>query len=668
MGNLLAISICAHCASAHAQPYPIPAGSIVQWVIGTCDYPGGDPRVVTRGVPPHPKPCVQINTPPQPASPFAVTFIAPKGAIEFQFQVSLLRYPAKPAMAVPTDATYTVTVTATDSSGNSTTGSGTTTLRLATEGSTHAILKIPINIEAAEATISFQYSLSQNPGGPVTPQPRDSGHGSYKLAVTPIAAFQLPAVPIAILYAPLGDKGTSSLTFTSITGTSVQVTKSQTTSTAASQDNATTLSAGLSYGLGKKEPKTTFGFTDSTTWDSSVEGTDSHTYDQSNSIVTADQVNMVVGLTAASFIPAPVSLTQLSTPSTSNQPFWHDQFLLAVNAQYAIWDYPSGPIVQPKGNVHVTEVSVAELDNCSNGVSGPIEIYPSVILTAQDCTNILLLDQFWVEKRQSALPKNNRILADFGTTSSFTISNTQEVTSSVQTSIQASFESKATSTRTNSLAATGNIPIPHVPGLALKVEASATTTKTTVQSATISYENVDSKVCTKSFTASTSVEDTDLTGGSFRATIKLAQDLNFQGVAVSDTAMNWQQNAHMKKIIGTRYVGVELSTLPVIRSNESTADAPTIRSIRPQRYAKESGYDRVVITEPNAQQKAAARAQAQQLFSAASKRHFQRTVPKPTPVAAVPISTAEAVTFMNRLPVQKARVQEFTDALKGSGK
>src|SRR5438045_7672363 len=93
IGNLLAISICGHFVSAYAQPYPIPAGSITQWGIATCDSPDGEPKKITHGVQPHPKPCAWINTPPPPASPFAVTFIAPKGALEFQFAVSLLLYP-----------------------------------------------------------------------------------------------------------------------------------------------------------------------------------------------------------------------------------------------------------------------------------------------------------------------------------------------------------------------------------------------------------------------------------------------------------------------------------------------------------------------------------------------------------------------------------------------
>jgi hypothetical protein len=680
---------------ASAQSYPIQAGSITQWGTGTsrCEYPNGQTQ---RGFgKPIPIPCAWINTPPPPASPFAVTYIAPKGAVEFQFVIALVLAPATaPAKLAATAATYTVTATANDSSGNSTTGSGTATLTLAKAGSTHAILKVPINIDSAEATIRFQYDLSQNPGGPITLQQGNSVLGPFKLAITPIAAFQLPAVPIAILYAPLGNKGTSQLTFTNITGTNAQVTISQTNSTTTTKDNRTTLSGGLSWAK--------LAFTVSGAWDNSVETGNTDTYGQTNSIVTTDQVSLTYGpLAAASFSPAPLSLDKMLTSSTSDQPFWHDQFLLALNSQYAVWDYPSGPIVQPLGNVHISVVSVAELDDCSKGTGDTVS-YPGpvssattlyITLTPQDCSNILALDQFYVKRSQSGFPNNFRQFAGVSTDTTATVQNTQTVTSATQTNTQTSFTSKATSTRTNSLAASASIPIPPVPGLTLSVGGSKVSTNTTVQGATITYQAVDTQTATNSFTATTMIQDTYL-DGVHHANFNVVQDLDFQGLAVQDTDMSWSQTSHMKKI-KTRFLPANLSAFSVILPNESTADLPMVaagsahpqrlpveaqgrvdaqeesarRAVggsKPQRYVRDSGYDWVVITEPSAQQKAAARAQAQQLFSAASKRHIQKPVPKPAPALAVPISADEAIKFVNRLAIPQARVQEFTDAVKGS--
>jgi hypothetical protein len=680
--SLLVISVCGRFGSAQtpdSHPYPIPVGSIAQWGIGTgCDDPG-EPTKATKGTPQQPRPCAWINAPAQPASPFAVSFVTPKGAVEFQFQVSLLSAPAG------TDATYTVTATATDSSGGSQTGSGTATLHLAgANKSAHALLRIPINIDAAEATVTFQYALSQSKGGVAPPQAdRQSAYGPFRVAVTPIALFQLPVVPIAILYAPLGDNGTSSLGFTATTGTNVQITNSTSSGTDVTQDNKTTLSAGLTYAVAGEPapagapkpadaPKNTFGLTDSATWDDSVQKTNSASYGVTNSIVTSDQVSYAFQLSASKFTPPPVSISKMNSTATSDEPFWHDQFLLALNGQFAIWDYPSGPIVQPLANVALVEVSVAQLDDCRQGVAGAnVLTYDSsgttasLSLTPQDCNNILHLDQFWAGKKQSAFPNNYRKLWGGGSTSSqLNVSNTQAVTSGTQQNAQTSFTSKSTSTRTNSLAASASIPV--VQGLTFTASGSYVTTNTTVQNATITYQAVTSVTATNSFTASTSVVDSALNGGSFHANVMVVQDLNFQGLAVQDSDMNWPQTVHLKKITN-RQMPADLTNFPVVRPNGSTADLPKTGGIRPQKYVRDSGYDWVVITEPSAQQKTAARTQAQALFTAASKRHIQRPLLKPAPASAIPMSADEAVKFVNRLPVPPASMQRFADALKRSG-
>lgn len=324
--------------------------------------------------------------------------LVPRGNLVFQFPMSsLVVGPIPPTFHDETIVNMGVTVTVTGTNPGEV-AQGTVGVKFNTAGS--AVLQIPINIDWAASSVAFKISLSQdvvhgscdpgptcfsasgdfdgpdlsaiNLGLPVT-----LTNGGFVLVETPEAAFQLPLVPTSIVYAPLGNgaKAVSSFTVTDITGTNQAFTDSNDDIQTTVTDDKTQYSWGMSLSLtdinsasgqacsAGSKCDISAGFKESSGLDDSVQTDNENTFAKTASV--ASQFANTVQHTVTPSIGLP-PLDQM-TPAT--QPFWQDKVLAVTNAQYAVWDYPAGPVVQPLGSARIVELPILQLDQCASSVN-----------------------------------------------------------------------------------------------------------------------------------------------------------------------------------------------------------------------------------------------------------------------------------------------------------
>ncbi|HEY4242776.1 MAG TPA: hypothetical protein VGM88_23335 [Kofleriaceae bacterium] len=287
---------------------------------------------------------------------------------------------------------YTVTVTAKGPHTNQVV-SNATTVTLSGQDSTDVTL--PLDIEWAESDVNITVVMYQQAcpkqtfnakthvlapactytsgaaGGPNLSAinfgnsiPWTLASSDFVLLVTPAAAFQAPVTPVAIVYAPLGNMGHSSLALTDTTATNQTITDQNGTAVSAVNDTKTSTTFSLSgggMGGGTVPVSASLGWTFSGTWDNAGELDEGQSQQITGSILTQNQIN-------ASFAAAatPVPLDQVTY---STQPFWHDVILAAVDAKYALWAYTSGPVIQPIGNAGLAMLDILQLDSCYRDTS-----------------------------------------------------------------------------------------------------------------------------------------------------------------------------------------------------------------------------------------------------------------------------------------------------------
>lgn len=533
--------------------------------------------------------CKAISYPPNSQVARQRFMAVPTGKVEFRFFVYLIDHNS------PLHSTYTVTV----SSRNTITGKVSTdsasirlygsaapdapsgvrgTLQANTGSVAFGTLAIPASLQWAESIITFRFDLSQGQGsydpasyphqcdGGVCPMLTDYGYyagpdlsaapalgwmpagmsaDAYVLFVTPAAQFQLPIVPVAILYAPLGNgkQAQSTYTISTTAGTNLQFNNSKGTTATLTNDEKTTYSQGVKLDDVGASYKAT------ASWDNSVQSQFSSTYGSSSTFVTSNTISYKYTNPAS-------TMTPLNQISCATEPFWHDEFIVAVNAQFAAWDYPGSPVVQPLGSVVTTDLPLQQLFNCatttapaactSANTSDPhclsYDLLGStqyVELTPQVCSNMASLDPFFVARSQSLNGNlntqpwrqvytgglnlaNNAILtvkSDFPTNGTFAQDKKTQ------------YQSSVTAVTSNTLDLSGTIPGGILSDLlGITWSDSSTDTNTT----TLSYDNLSQQTLATDIVADTTIQDTS----GIMADFIVLQDSVFQGLAVQDSDMN----------------------------------------------------------------------------------------------------------------------------------
>lgn len=367
----------------------------------------------------------------------------PRGNVQFNVPV-VSTVPAGSYVGLTLE--YEVTVTAVGPNNETVSNTATTTLK----GTGSSTLALPLNVDWNESIVTYKiflskayqtvvcngklgckivnYDYTDNTTGPnlsavplglnySTPLSADA----FLMVQTPAAAFQLPVVPVAILYSPLGNSpsAVSTLGFTEISGTNQSFSTTTGQSYGYTQDDKTSYQAGVSLtfngnltglGIGPDLGTLSVGYQFSNSWDNSVQ-TESGSQSTTATSVTYQQVK--------SFQPSNTPASgqpPLNGITSSTEPFWNDEILVLLNAQYAVWDYPASPILQPLGNAGAMEISIRALDSCINS---PSAIKPTSLTPSTWTANTALpLGTFVVELSSAGDPIGAQVVTTAGTTGS----------------------------------------------------------------------------------------------------------------------------------------------------------------------------------------------------------------------------------------------------------
>jgi hypothetical protein len=627
---------------------------------------------------------------------------------------------------------YGITVTATGP--NAQTSSVTKSASKVLHGNASADLDIPINVDWAESVVTFAISLSQticparhmdqklhevvpecwNPGGsragpdlssvdlgfsvPFT-LPKDA----FLLLITPAAAFQSPIVPIGIAYAPLGSgsNARSSFAITQTIATNQGFTDSYGDSYQYTADDRTGYSIGLSVGITAKQyGKVNAGFTFSGSWDNATEIQEAREYGDSGSVVTSDQL-----IYSYTVLPSKIPLNQITWET---QPFWRDLILAVINAQYALWIYPTGPIIQPLSNADVVALYVQQLHNCyqtpyaiqptslrqednngftwqskhnyargamvlSNdfshelvatkaGVSGespPVWNTESgsttpdgtlewmdetdhfipyagdilagetlyIWLSSGDCSNILSIDKFYVNKTQSSHPEAYRLISggsSIQASAATTYSNTQQTIQTQGQSQTAKTTLKVTSAAVNSQEASFGVEILSVFGINYSDPTSSTVSTTYTATGASSLQSQKSLL--GGAVASTTIQDSY----EVLVPVNVMQDSMFMGMAVQDTNMHYPAPGPFRTprtispFSGSVDLPQEFQSAPLVPAGLSRAILRKNRSPEPQIYVRQTSYGYVVVKGPPSDIYQQLKASLHALHVEATKRHVVR--------------------------------------------
>jgi hypothetical protein len=327
--------------------------------------------------------------------------IVPRGNVRFEFPLSSYLAPSHGHLSAKYSFYYRITVTVTGPNGETASQSASITL----PGNRTQTLAIPINVDWAESSVTFRIILAQHlvvvpppcpPGAPCARVADETATGEFPgpdlsrmsswpptfpgaswpiafpetmdaflLVVTPAAAFQVPVLPAAILYAPLGNgaQAYSSFTVTDIVATNQQFTDSHGHAEGFTHDDKTQYQGGVTLYFSGRDGsgnKVNVGAAFSGSWDTSVETDNEDTYGISGSVITQNEMQVQYTILPGKNQP-PVDRMTWAT-----QPFWNDVILALTDAQYAVWDYPAGPVIQPLGSMGVVPLPVRMLDHCAH--------------------------------------------------------------------------------------------------------------------------------------------------------------------------------------------------------------------------------------------------------------------------------------------------------------
>jgi len=669
--------------------------------------------------------------------------IVPSGRLNFQFLLFLSEqnrgtatyFPPKGERSVngtQLHAKITVTVTVTGPNGESASNSASITLfgsqapdapagakvsglQATPGGWAYAALGIPVNVDWAESSVVFTVKSSQGIGSndPIletctTPADEKTGlvcsipdwtdQGSmtgpdlssvnagltlpaaippseFVVFVMPAVKFQLPVLPVAIVYAPLGNgsKAQSQYQISTTTGQSSQLGNADTSTTAWTADDKTTYGGGLT--LSDLENKVAnLGFTVSGTWDNSVESDNQQTYGTTGQIVNSYQIGDQYTLPACSNLP----LNQITFAS---QPFWCDVILAVANPQFAIWDYPGGPLIQPLGSADTIEIPIMQLDACIKSpnalqtptpnstnqshfleyASGPSQATTQYIwLTSTDCSDIADLDEFYLTGSQSSAPLAYRVLYGGSVSTAnnafTTVSSTQQTQLMVGQTSQTQYTTKITASESTNLGVSTTVTLLADETLKLVGSASGSWNSTTITGNTTgTMYSAQSSVSLQSQTqASTAIQDSS----GIIVPVNILQDSIFQGIAVQDTDMNFSTSPVITPICCAVPTGL-FAKLPMV----DWRDFASKRRKAPS-YVVKSPFGYVIVrNQPNPAEVAK---ELQQIRADAARRHIPRSVPTAFEGSIAPWKADEVLRALQSLKVQGPQVQDIIKSLQTS--
>lgn len=640
--------------------------------------------------------CVSIVYPQDSAISQSRYVMVPRGNLLFEFPV------VSNLGGSIEDASFSVAVIVTGPNAGETTKY---TGNVDFNGPGTAKLQIPVEVDWAESAIRFEISVAYVTCYPKARPPKPCSNSgatltgpnlasislglslpfafpddAFLLFVTPAAAFQLPFVPTTIVYGPLGNgpKASSSFSVTQIVATNQQIQTSGSQTVGFTQDDKTGYSVGVSacYPNCKNDAtlNLNLGFDVSGSWDSAAEQDTQTSYGNTGTVITQDMLGMQFTVLPAENEPS------LDKVTCAAQPFWRDEIIGVVDGQYAAWDYPAGPVLQPLGSVALVVETVGKLDSCvrmpdipqcddahaddphCTTFSDPVSPQSRyLMLTSQECSALLTLDPFYTHRTQNTHPLSYRLLEDVSTPPSagpVAASNQHSSTQQITNTSSLQLTSKTTSAMSNSFDVKGGLNLLNIIGINGAFTSSPTTTSVYTD---VSAKTLQSQVTYQNQAAVTTTVDDKYDQN---VPLKFEQDSTFMGIAVQDTDMNLscpttQPPALVSRTETALPPGYE--GLPVVRRGQNAA-VPRLNGLEPESYIQDTGYGYVVVRRPA--NRAEIKAQVQARHSDALKRHIARPMPPQSPARITALSPMDTLELLQRIKSPNAIVRDTIKRLQ----
>lgn len=209
------------------------------------------------------------------------------------------------------------------------------------------------------------FNTANNPPSPATPSTICPGPNcacpqpqASEVDVVPFAAFQLGYLPLAVIYSPIGTggKALAQYTLSNISGTQIQFGGSVTTVNSNTVDDKEALTGTLSAAI---SGLTTM-LSGTSTWDSSVQQSESSLYGQMATVVNSNEIDEVLSN------PVPAGWPATNKMDYYHEPFHNDIIVAAPNPQFFTWEYPDGYFAMPVGSEPFFEATVDQLAACAS--------------------------------------------------------------------------------------------------------------------------------------------------------------------------------------------------------------------------------------------------------------------------------------------------------------
>jgi hypothetical protein len=201
------------------------------------------------------------------------------------------------------------------------------------------------------------------------------------------------------------------------------------------------------------------------------------------------------------------------------------------------------------------------------------------------------------------------------------------------------------------LAATLGVPIDIVASL------SSTTTQTSENTTTLSFDPSSSDSLEHDSAADTTVQD----ASGITVPAMVVQDLVFQGVAVQDTDMHFPVPPATPQLMLSNAIPASFESLPVVRPGFSRASVRQNRTL-PPKYVQQTGFGNLIVQQPS--DTSAILARLRQIRTEASGRRSLQPVAPQRPGAAVPVSKQQTLQMLLGLHSSDPLIQEMVRLLQ----
>lgn len=245
----------------------------------------------------------------------------------------------------------------------------------------------------------------------------------FTVQVQPVSLVQFHVLPVTLIYNPPGNQSSASISTTETTTQSYQVDQNLTITDQGDYDTKTKSDLSFSPAFKLSSYGVSGNFDTSTTWDNSGRTTTGAAYAQR--VSSATSFGKSASYATAKKDPSDPDVAHLTYQT---EPFWSDKVIVAVNPQYAVWEYPDPRGQNPKGQTllqamgssAIKQFTIQQLVNCLPahfGEKGGMSFNYDVLapdnstvkktdsLSWQECAKLLALDPFFVGRSQSAPPK-----------------------------------------------------------------------------------------------------------------------------------------------------------------------------------------------------------------------------------------------------------------------